>query len=140
MVASAFGVLSRERPHASRGDRCRDPADGNADQSFRVLHEQDRSPSAFWFGAHLLARRGALLGRIVGTPAAPCGAQSCAEARSTEMARCDVGDGARGKRGADALAGSLGRYQTVGAAACRALGRYTSGGLVAARRPDADAA
>ncbi len=39
--------------------------------SFNVLHEQDRSASAFWLGAHLLAWPGALLGRD--TDASPWG-------------------------------------------------------------------
>ena len=30
---------------------------------FKFLHEQDRSPTAFWFGPHLLAWQGSLLGR-----------------------------------------------------------------------------
>jgi hypothetical protein len=42
-----------ERPHACRGDCCVDVGNVGGDntiRSFRVLHEQDRSASAFWFG------------------------------------------------------------------------------------------
>src|SRR5882757_4576429 len=35
--------------------------------SFKFLHEQDRSPTAFWFSAHLLAWQGSLLGRDTDT-------------------------------------------------------------------------
>src|SRR5229473_172515 len=49
--------------HARRGNCCVRVGAGHSIRSFKVLHEQDRSASAFWFGLDLLAWQGSLLGR-----------------------------------------------------------------------------
>jgi len=54
---------SKTEHHARRGNCCVRVSADHSLGSFKVLHEQDRGASAFWFGPYLLAWKGSLLGR-----------------------------------------------------------------------------